>query len=68
LLLFIKYFEFLPISKSNFLSLETKKIPIIQSTYLTVFPVFAVQHVASSLYYLLIIMLISLISREYKNT
>ena len=66
--LFVKYFDFLPIKKSECLFLETKNIPIVQSAYLTFFPILAVQHVASSLYYFSIIMLVSFISREYKQT
>ncbi|MFT6842906.1 MAG: hypothetical protein ACJASR_001679 [Psychroserpens sp.] len=63
--LFIKYYDYLPISKFDYLTTEGKNIPIIQGAYLTFFPVLTVQHVASSLYYFSIIILVSLISKEH---
>ena len=64
--LFISWFKYFPLRKGRYFTLESKGYPMLQMSYVIFFPVLAVQHVASSLYYFSIVLFASLICKANK--
>lgn len=66
LFLFVSWFSRFPIKSNAFFSLEKNGFPLIQMAYVSFFPILAVQHIASSLYYFTIVVFASLIYKNYE--
>lgn len=66
-LFFVSWFNFFPIRGAEHLNLESNGYPLLQAIFVTFFPVLAVQHIASSLYYFIITILVLLITKCAKK-